>query len=180
VDEVTKLITVTGEVSATVGALPLAAREQVTATLAFAAPDEGAFEVRLYERVDGLVVGGISFRWLDDDRTPPAVAGISPADGAVEVALGAPLVVTFTEAIGPLSLSLATTPDPGGWHLAWDASGTVLTATHSGLALTTTYAANVTAGDAFGNAMPAPYAWAFSTGKQAYWWIYLPVVMRHD
>jgi parallel beta-helix repeat protein len=180
VDEATKLITVTGEVSATIGALPLAAGEQVTATLAFAAPDEGAFEVRLYERVDGLVVGGISYRWLEDDDTRPAVAGTSPGDGAVEVALDAPLVITFSEPIGPPSLSLVVTPDPGGWHLSWNASGTVLTATHSGLALTTTYAASVTAGDAFGNAMLAPYAWRFSTGKEAYWWTYLPLVVRDD
>jgi hypothetical protein len=173
-----KALTITAEVSATIGALPLAAQEEVTATLAFDAPEEGVFQVTLYERIDGLVVGGITYQWLETDATPPEVGGHAPSSGAQDVALDAPIVITFTEEIGPLTFGLSLTPalDPAGWHTAWSEGGTVVTATHSGLAPSQTYTVEVAAKDAWANPL-APYSWSFTTiqGRR----IYLPVVVRN-
>jgi hypothetical protein len=177
VNATTKVISVVDPVSATVGGLPLEAEEEVTATLLFEAPDAGAFEARVYERIDGLVVGGVSYRWVEPDATPPAVAATSPADGAMEVGLAAPVVITFTEEIGPLSLDLTVAPDPGGWQFAWDEGGTVLTATCSEFAPGTTYTATVTAGDAFANGMETPYVWTF-TAEEREVYIYMPLILR--
>ncbi|MGD8473216.1 MAG: right-handed parallel beta-helix repeat-containing protein, partial [Anaerolineae bacterium] len=179
VNEATEVITIVDEISATIGGLPLEAGEEVTATLVFDTPEAGAFEVQMHERIDGLVVGGITYQWIDSDVTLPAVETTSPANGAVEVAPDAPIVVTFTEPIGPLSLDLAVEPDPGGWHLGWNKSNTVLTATHGEFALTTTYMATVMARDAFANAMEEPYTWTFYTGQKEHR-LYLPLVMREN
>jgi hypothetical protein len=177
VDAATRVITVTSAVSATIGSLPLEPREEVTATLTFDAPGEGAFEVQISERIDGLIVGGISYQWLDDDDTPPAVEATSPLSEAVEVALDAPIIVTFTEQIGPLSLVLALEPNPGDRYLTWNEGGTVVTATYSGFEPATTCTATVRAGDAFANVMEKSYAWTF-TVKDRYR-IYLPLVLRN-
>jgi hypothetical protein len=177
VNATTKVISVVDAISGTVGGLPLEAGEEVTATLLFEAPDVGTFEARVYERIDGLVVGGVTYQWLESDVTPPAVVGASPADGAVEVGLTAPVVITFTEEIGPLSFDLTVAPDPGGWQFAWDEGGTVLTATHIEFAPRTTYTATVTAGDAFANGMETPYVWTFTIEEREVY-IYMPLVLR--
>ena len=109
--------------------------------------------------------------------TAPVVAGVSPAAGALAVEPDAPIVITFTEQIGPLSLNLALTPNPGGWNTTWNAAGTVVTATHAPFAQGTVYTATVTANDAAGNPMEAPAGWSFTTQVEGYW-IYLPVVLR--
>jgi hypothetical protein len=173
-----KAITVTDEVSATIGALPLTALEDVTATLAFAAPQTGEFEVTLQEIIDGLLVGGITYRWLETDTTPPEVLGHAPPSGAQGVALDAPIVITFTEEIGPLTfgLSLTPAPDPAEWHIAWNEAGSVVTATHSGLTPDRTYTVEVTAKDAWVNPL-ALYSWSFTTFQS--WRVYLPVVVRN-
>lgn len=172
----TKVITVTAEISATIGGLPLAAREEATATLALDAPQTGAFEVMLQEVIDGLVVGGITYQWVDVDTVPPEVVSTSPPAGAADVALDVPLVLTFTEPMGPLSFNLTLAPGLGDWQATWNGAGTVVTVTHSGLAPGQTYTAGVTAGDAWANPL-APYSWSFATIDG--WQIYLPMVVRN-
>jgi hypothetical protein len=172
----TKLLTITGEVTATIGDVPLAAHEEATATLAFEAPGGGPFEVALQERIDDLVVGGVSYRWIVSDVVPPAVAAHSPTSGAVEVPLDAPLVVTFTEEIGPLTFGLTLTPALDGWSEVWNEAGTVCTATFPAFARGQLYTATVRARDAFANPLAAPYAWSFTSRKS--WEVYLPLVLR--
>jgi hypothetical protein len=169
--------TVTGEISATIGGLPLEAGEEATATLVFEAPDEGEFEVALQERIDGLTVGGVTYRWSATDIVPPEVVAHSPLGDAEEVALNAPIVITFTEEIGPLSLGLTMSPTLDLGSAAWGELGTVVTVTHGRFAPGTIYTATVTASDAFANPMVPPYTWSFTTREGGF--IYLPLVMRN-
>jgi hypothetical protein len=172
----TKLLTVTGEVTATIGGIPMDAHEEVTATLLFDAPGEGMFEVALQERIDDLVIGGVSYQWLVSDVEPPAVDAVSPGSGATGVSLSAPLVVTFTEEIGPLTFEPIFAPALNEWSKSWNEAGTVFTVAHPAFTPTTRYTAKVMAKDAFANPMVSPYTWSF-TAREG-WNIYLPLVVR--
>jgi hypothetical protein len=174
----TKEIRVTGEISATVGAVPMQAGEQVTVGLRFEGPAGLEFELAIRERIGGITTGGVGYQWVIPDTTPPDVLHTSPVDEASDVDPGSPLVITFNEPVGPLTLDLVVSPDPGGWSLAWNEVGTVVTATHADLALQTLYDAAVSAGDASGNVMSAPYTWSFMTLEQKEFKIYLPLVVR--
>ncbi|MGD9048695.1 MAG: right-handed parallel beta-helix repeat-containing protein, partial [Anaerolineae bacterium] len=172
----TKLLTVSGEVTATVGGIPLDAHEEVTATLLFDAPGEGIFEVALQERIDGLSVGGVSYQWLASDVVPPVVVAHAPADGATEVPLDAPVVVTFTEEIGPLTFEPIIAPALNEWSTSWNEAGIVFTVTLPAFAPATRYTATVKARDASANPLAAPYTWSFTSREG--WDIYLPLVVR--
>ncbi len=99
------------------------------------------------------------------DTTPPALEGHTPADGAVDVAPGAPIVLTFSEAIVPESLSYTLSRDPGGWDATWNAAGDVVTLTHNLLVYNTTYTFTLNAAaDPASNALDsAPVTWSFTT-----------------
>jgi hypothetical protein len=159
----TKEIRVTGTVSATIGAVPMLADEEATVGLRFDGQAGLAFEMAIRERIDGITTGGVGYQWIIPDTTPPDVDGTFPPDKATGVAPSAPIVITFTEQIGPLSFGLTLTPDPSGWGTTWNETGTVVTATHASFAEGTTYTATVTARDAAGNALAAPVSWSFTT-----------------
>lgn len=173
----TKEILITGEISATIGGIPMGAGEVTTATLAFDAPETGEFQVALQERIDGLAVGGVTYQWIVTDVAPPEVLAHSPVSEATEVPLDASIVITFSEEIGPLTFDLTLTPAVGGCNVAWDETGTVGTVTHASFAPTTAYTATVAAKDAFANPMQAPVIWSFVT--QEGWSVYVPLVLRN-
>jgi hypothetical protein len=58
----TRCLMISGEVTETIGGIPLNAHERATATLIFGTPSEGAFEVTFQERIEDLLVGGVSYR----------------------------------------------------------------------------------------------------------------------
>jgi hypothetical protein len=62
--DATKEIRVTGAISATIGALPMLASEEVTTALDFEAPAGQEFEMGLRQRIQGLTVGGMIYRWV--------------------------------------------------------------------------------------------------------------------
>jgi predicted GH43/DUF377 family glycosyl hydrolase len=173
----TRQISVTGEVSATIGAIPMAAAEKAAVGLQFAGPAGLTFEMGLRERIDGLTVGGVVYEWVIPDTTAPDVVGTFPANGASATPVDAPLVITFSEEIGPLSLNLALSPDPGGWFYTWNDAGTVVTATHAGLINATTYTATVTAKDGSANSMTAPFTWSFTAEKYR---LFLPLTLKNS
>jgi hypothetical protein len=159
----TREIEVTGAVSATIGALPMLADEQVTVGLRFEGPAGLEFEMAIRERIDGITTGGVAYQWVIPDTTPPTVQAASPLPEATDVALDAPIVLTFDEPIGPLSLDLQLTTDPGGWSYSWNEDSTVVTATHTAFDEGIVYTATVTASDANANPMAAAYTWTFTT-----------------
>jgi hypothetical protein len=172
----TKEILITSAVSATVGGVPLGAGEEAMATLVFDAPETGAYQVELHEQIGGLTVGGITYEWIVTDIIPPEVVAHSPAESATDVTVWAPIVITFTEEIGPLTFDLTLTPTLGARNATWNEAGRVVTVTHSGLSAETAYEAMVAAKDAFANPMAAPVTWSFVT--QEAWDVYLPLVLR--
>jgi parallel beta-helix repeat protein len=174
----TNEIRVTGEISATIGAIPMQASEEVTVGLHFEGPAGLAFELATRERIGGITTGGVGYQWIIPDTTPPEVIDTVPAAGAVGVALDAPLAITFSEPIGPLTLELVLAPDPGGWSLIWNEAGTVVTATHTAFEMGTTYQATATAGDAAGNQMVSAKSWTFTAVSEENR-VYLPLILRH-
>ncbi len=174
----TQQFVVTSPISATIGGLPMQADEVATVTLTFDGWAGAEAQVGVRERIDGQWVGGAAYMWILSDTVAPEVVATSPADAATDVALDAALVITFTEQIGPLSLQLNLTPDPGGWSIGWNQAGTVVTATHAAFASGTTYQATVTAKDAWANPMAASHSWSFATAGG---WrrIHLPLVLRN-
>ncbi len=110
------------------------------------------------------------------DTVAPQIIGTVPTDEAEDAPAGQPLVITFDDAINPLSFVCVVQPDPGGWATAWSPDGMVVTLTHSAFAVETRYTATVaSARDLAGNPMAGPYEWSFTTGSYMY---YLPLIQR--
>jgi CSLREA domain-containing protein len=98
------------------------------------------------------------------DENAPAVMAVSPPDGALDVAVDAALVITFSEPISVPTFAYSVSPDPGGWAESWGPNDTVVSLTHDDFAYDTAYTATITAAeDRAGNPLAAPYAWSFST-----------------
>ncbi|UCG26084.1 MAG: right-handed parallel beta-helix repeat-containing protein [Chloroflexota bacterium] len=173
----TKEIHVTGLISATIGAIPMAAAEQALVGLSFSAPEGEEFELNLVQRIVDRVVGGISYHWYVPDETPPQVVYTVPAAGEIGVGIDQPIVIQFDETISPLTLDLALTPDPGSWQLAWNEAGTIVTATHASFTQGTQYHASVTAGDASANVMEAAYEWSLTASKDQFD-AFLPLIVK--
>ncbi len=112
----------------------------------------------------------------------PYVAATWPAAGAVDVPLGATVVVTFSRPMDPATLMLTAVPDPGGWTAAWSHYGMVAHLSHAPLAYSTTYDLEVAALDTLGQAIaagPVPNPWSFTTRLSAgEYRIYLPLVEK--
>jgi hypothetical protein len=99
------------------------------------------------------------------DVGPPSVTVVSPGDGATDVAIGAAVVVTFSEAIDAATFSHTVAPDTGGWSPVWSGDGAVVALAHNLFAYETAYTVTVSAADDLaGNPLAnAPYTWGFTT-----------------
>gem|GEM_PF-1318801 len=97
--------------------------------------------------------------------TIPRVQSISPANGATDVAVDAPLVINFCEAMNTGSVSYTVSPNPGGVTPSWNGSGTQLTLTHNDFSFLTDYGVSITGGmDLDGNGLEnVPFASSFRT-----------------
>ena len=101
------------------------------------------------------------------DVTPPSVTGTNPANGAVDVAVGASLSVTFSEAMNQTSAQNAfgITPSVAG-SFSWNGAGTVMTFNpNADLDEDTQYSASVGTGatDLAGNNLNSAANWSFTT-----------------
>ena len=170
----TKEIVVTGAVSGTIGSVPMTAEEQVTVGLRFEGPAGLEFEMAIRERIAGIVTGGVAYQWRIPDTTPPAITSYTPAAGATNVPLDAPIVLEFSEPIGPLSFDFAITNDPGGWRLVWNEDNTQVTLYHNAFVEDQNYTITVNANDGAGNAMPE-FQWSFKAMTSVRE-VFLPVV----
>ena len=105
--------------------------------------------------------------WDPGTTTPtlPRVQSISPANGATDVAVDAPLVINFSEAMNTGSVSYTVSPNPGGVTPSWNGSGTQLTLTHNDFSEGAGYTVTVTGGtDLDGNGLEnVPFASSFRT-----------------
>ncbi|MFN7962562.1 MAG: Ig-like domain-containing protein [Thermoanaerobaculia bacterium] len=106
------------------------------------------------------------------DIAPPAVAQITPADGATNVATNSVIVVRFTEPLqassvvaGVVAVTRAGANVPGSVALSGDRLSITFTPTggnFEGTSLHNVQVANVR--DAAGNLLPAPFLSSFTTG----------------
>ena len=115
---------------------------------------------------EGLVPGAIPNPWsFSTICVKPYVVVTSPAEGDADVPLGAPIVVTFSEAMDAAT-SVATDP-PTALVPMWDGTRTVLTLDHAAPFLKcTTYTVTATGKDLDWNdlvAGPVPNPWRFAT-----------------
>lgn len=109
------------------------------------------------------------------DTTPPTLTGYAPTDGATGISLAAQVVMTFSEALDPASVTSATVflTGPGGAvpaTLAYTPGATRVTLRPSGqLAPTTRYTATVkaTVSDVAGNPLGSDTVWSFTTAAEA-------------
>lgn len=99
---------------------------------------------------------------------PPQIVLTNPVNGATGVALAAPIIVTFSEAIVPASVMWTINPVGVTLTPSWSGGNTTLTLTHTtAFAPSTTYTVHITqARDVDGNDLvpgPVPNPWSFTT-----------------
>ncbi|UCE38551.1 MAG: Ig-like domain-containing protein [Thermoplasmata archaeon] len=101
------------------------------------------------------------------DLVAPEIISTSPVHNEVDVHPAADIVVTFNEAMDPLSLGYTCTPDPGGWSESWSTGDMIVTFTHDQFEIETTYIFQITtARDRSGNDLisgTVPNPWLFTT-----------------
>jgi hypothetical protein len=126
----------------------------------------------IYEQI-ALEAGGAP------DSTPPTVVEISPANGAIGVAVGTNVTVAFSEAMSPATITSSTIELRDASNALVPAAVTydsaamtaVLNPT-SALATSTTYSATIKGGsagvaDAAGNPLTNSFKWSFTTADTA-------------
>ena len=110
---------------------------------------------------------------LYGDITPPEVTETNPANGATAVAIDTVIIVTFSEAMDPATITAATflLSGPGGAVAgAAGCSGSTATFTpFASLVYNAAYTATITTGakDLAGNALAGDYVWSFTACPDA-------------
>jgi hypothetical protein len=132
---------------------------------------------------DGALVGTTQVRVSTGDIDLPSITGVSPTDGATDVALNADLIVNFNEAMATGSVVYSIEPIVALSPMWSNGEGT-LTLSHMYFLTNTTYTVTISTGkDVADNLLDnAPYTWAFTTsatGPEEYD-VYLPLVVRND
>jgi parallel beta-helix repeat protein len=114
----------------------------------------------------GVVPNPWSFTTVGD-MVPPEIISVLPVHDEQDVRQDTDIVVTFNEAMDPLSLDYACTPDPGGWSETWSAGNMIATFSHNLFEIKTTYIFQITvAKDESGNDLTSgavPNPWSFTT-----------------
>ena len=118
--------------------------------------------------VDGerLVPGAVPNPWsFSTICVKPFVVSTGPAEGAADVPLGPPIVVTFSERMDPATTSVTTVP-AAAFTAMWDGTGRVLTLDHAPFLKCTEYEVTAAGTDLDGNGLvpgPVPNPWRFAT-----------------
>ncbi len=100
------------------------------------------------------------------DTTPPAVSFTAPGDNATGVPTNTLLMVAFSEAMDPSTVTSATFTVAGVSGNVTASSTTATFAPSTALAFDTLYVATLSTGvkDLAGNPLAAPHSWTFTTG----------------
>jgi len=100
--------------------------------------------------------------------TPPTVSSTSPTSGATGTSITAPVSATFSSAIDNSSVTF-TVKDASGntvpGALTFPASNKATFTPSTEMELNSTYTASVQASDVWGNTMPDPVTWSFTTSS---------------
>ncbi|MEE9150557.1 MAG: right-handed parallel beta-helix repeat-containing protein, partial [Thermoplasmata archaeon] len=96
------------------------------------------------------------FSFITEDVKEPQITLTSPANGTIDVAINANVIVTFNETMNTSSVSYTCTPDPGGWSEVWTNGNQTVNYSHNDFSSETTYTFNITGGkDLTGNDLVA-------------------------
>jgi parallel beta-helix repeat protein len=119
---------------------------------------------------NNLIQGPVPNPWsftMVGDLVAPEIISTIPAHNEEDVPTDADVVVTFNEAIDPLSLDFTCTPDPGGWSMSWGTGDMIATFSHNLFEIKTTYIFQIIgARDRSGNDLTSgavPNPWLFTT-----------------
>ncbi|UCE38603.1 MAG: tandem-95 repeat protein [Thermoplasmata archaeon] len=116
-----------------------------------------------------LAAGAAPNPWTftTEDVQGPIIISTTPADGSINIAQSANIIVTFSEAMNISSVNYICSPNPGGWFVSWSSGDTVATFTHNPFDAYTTYTFQITNGkDLIGNDLTSgavPNPWMFTT-----------------
>jgi parallel beta-helix repeat protein len=101
------------------------------------------------------------------DTTSPMIVGNSPSNSSTDVPLNADIIVTFSEEMDPLTVTIICNPNPEGWVVTWGGGNTEATYSHNPFSEKTTYTFQITGGkdttanDLVDGVVPNP--WVFTT-----------------
>ena len=113
--------------------------------------------------VDAIFQGNVS------STTPPTVTSTTPAAGTTNVAVNSSLTASISEGLTASSIKFTLTDQNGvvqPGSLTYDPVGHTVTFQPAGeLTMSDTYTASLSATDLWGNAMPTPYTWKFTTSS---------------
>ncbi len=106
------------------------------------------------------------------DSIQPQLTGFEPISGSHDITTS--LILTFSESMRTDTLVFQVSPDPGGWEVRWNGSGTVATLTHIAFSSGQEYQFQlIYAYDLAGNPVLPAVKW-FSTWHQ----VYSPLIWR--
>jgi Domain of unknown function (DUF4082)/Bacterial Ig-like domain/Bacterial Ig domain len=114
--------------------------------------------------------------WVDavfqsnvSSTTPPTVTSTTPARGATGVQLNAPVTASLSEGINASTLKFTAIDQHGvsaAGTVSYDPVGHTVTFQPTGeLTMSDVYTMSISATDLWGNAMPTPYTWTFTTSS---------------
>lgn len=110
-----------------------------------------------------MATWSVSFTTVDDDPTQLSVVSISPASGSSGVSTGAPIVITFSDAVtNPEGGSVSITPEVSGLVLTWT-SESQLTIEHDTFTEQTQYSVEIDGFTAAGKVPMDPHTLVFTT-----------------
>ncbi|MDI6792638.1 MAG: Ig-like domain-containing protein [bacterium] len=75
---------------------------------------------------------------------PPVVVSTTPEAGAADLTAGQPVIIIFSKPMNKASVKIASTPDPGGWTVAWNDADTQAAFSHADFAGCTAYTFRIT------------------------------------
>ena len=101
--------------------------------------------------------------------TPPTVTSTSPVTGTTGVAVNSTLTASLSEGVSASSIKFTVTDQKGvnaPGSITYDPVGHTVTFQPAGeLSMSDTYTASLSATDLWGNVMPTPYTWTFTTAS---------------
>jgi hypothetical protein len=121
-------------------------------------------------RTGTITIAGQTYT-VHQDGVPPAITAMSPSSGAADVAVNAPVTVTFSETMSPSSINtssftLSQGGSPVSGSVSYDTGSLTATFTpSSNFAYSTIYTVAITTGvqDSEGVALASSNSWSFTT-----------------
>ncbi|MCJ2670282.1 MAG: Ig-like domain-containing protein [Candidatus Thermoplasmatota archaeon] len=90
---------------------------------------------------NALVPGPVPNPWQFETECPCCtILFTDPMDGELDVPLGHPITIAFSDPMNPATFVYASYPDPGGWMVNWSNGDTVVVLDHDDFEQSTVYA----------------------------------------